>query len=74
MSFGDWNLSSWGCWNEQCLGIPGIFSWKITESYRFFGISRVRRLHLACSVKERSWGFFGGSIGTSENSCGFEQK
>jgi hypothetical protein len=24
--------------------------------------------------KQSSWGFFGGSIGTSENSCGFEQK
>jgi hypothetical protein len=27
------------------------FSWKIIEGYRLFGISRVRRLHLACSVE-----------------------
>ncbi len=47
---------------------PSSFSRKIIESYGFFGISRVRRLHLACSVEQSSWGFFGGSIGTSENS------
>jgi hypothetical protein len=53
-------------------GIPTSFSWKITKNYRFFGIFRVRWLHLTCSVELSSWGFFGGSIDTSENSCCFE--
>ncbi len=69
---GNWILSCWRCWKEQWSGIPVSFTWKITESYRFFGISRVKRLHLAYSVEQSSWGFFGGSIGTSENSCGFD--
>jgi hypothetical protein len=39
-----------------------------------FSIFRLRRLHLTCSVNQSSWGFFGGSIGTSENSYRFIQK
>ncbi len=74
LGFGDWNLSSWGCQEGQCDGTSLVFSWKITESYQLFGISRLRRLHFTCSVELNSWWFFGGSIDTSKNSCSFNQK
>jgi hypothetical protein len=41
-----------------------IISLKINETYRFSIIFRLRRLYSICSVKKRSWGFFGGSIDT----------
>ncbi len=65
LGFGNRNMSCWGCRKEQSLGILHFFS-VIATSYRVFGISRVRRLHLACSVEQSSWGFFGGSISTSK--------
>ncbi len=44
------------------------FSRNITKRYRFIDTFRHRRLHLNCSVEQRSWGFFGGSIDSSEYS------
>jgi hypothetical protein len=37
------------------------------KSYRFFGISRARRLHLTCYVDLSSWRFFSGSIDSSKS-------
>jgi hypothetical protein len=64
-------LSCWGFPEGKCGGTSLDFSKKINETYRFFSIFRLRRLHLTCSVKERSWGFFGGSIDTMEYLCNF---
>jgi hypothetical protein len=47
------------------------FSKRTNETYRFFGIFRLKRLYLTCFVEERSWGFFGGSIDTVGYSCIF---
>jgi hypothetical protein len=71
LSFGEWNLGCWGCQEGKFSGFSLDFSKRIDETYRFFGIFRLRRLHLACSVKERSWRFFGGSIDTVGYSCIF---
>jgi hypothetical protein len=68
--FGIWGLKSelLGMLERAVIRYSSFISWKITESYQFFGISRVRRLHLAYSVDLKSWRFFGGSIDTPENS------
>ncbi len=47
------------------------FSKRINETYRFFGIFRLKGLHLTYSVKEKSWRFFGGSVDTVGYSCIF---
>jgi hypothetical protein len=55
-------MSFWGYQEERCGGTSLDFSKRINETYQFLGIFRLRRLHLTCSVKERSWRFFGSSI------------
>jgi hypothetical protein len=49
--FWGWESELLGTLEGAVIGIPAFISWKITKSYRFFGIFRVRRLHLACSVE-----------------------
>jgi hypothetical protein len=63
---GNQKLSCWGCPKGKWGGSSLDFSKKINETYKFFSIFRLRGLHLTCSVKERSWRFFDGSIDTME--------
>jgi hypothetical protein len=48
-----WGMESelLGILEQAVIEYSSSFSWKITESYPFFSISRLRRLHLACSVE-----------------------
>jgi hypothetical protein len=55
-------MSFWGCQEVKCGGTSLDISKRINETYQFFGIFRLKRIHLTWSVKERSWRFFGGSI------------
>jgi hypothetical protein len=51
--FGIWELDSelLGMLEGAVISISACLTWKLTESYRFFGISRVRGLHLVCSME-----------------------
>jgi hypothetical protein len=55
VSLGKLKLGCWGCQEGKYGGISLDFSKKINETYQFFSIFRLKRLHLTCSVKQTSW-------------------